>query len=79
MAIAMADGLEKGLALVEAIDLPGYHLLPAARADLLRRLGRRNESAKAYRDALSLVSNEAERRYLERRLNEVSGTVQPSA
>lgn len=79
VAIAMADGLEKGLALVEAIDLPGYHLLPAARADLLRRLGRRNESAKAYRDALSLVSNEAERRYLERRLNEVSGTVQPSA
>jgi RNA polymerase sigma-70 factor, ECF subfamily len=72
IAIAMADGLEKGLALVEEIKLAGYHLLPAARADLLRRLGRSASSAAAYREALKLVTNEAERRYLERRLHEVS-------
>ena len=72
VAVAMSDGLEKGLALVDAITLPGYHLLPAARADLLRRLGRQREAAASYRDALALVTNEAERRFLERRLDEVS-------
>ena len=74
VAIAMADGLEKGLELIETIELPGYHLLPAARADLLRRMGRRDDSAAAYRTALSLVTNDAERRFLERRLAEVSAT-----
>jgi len=73
VAVAMADGIEHGLALLEAVHLPGYYLLPAARADLLRRLGRRPEAAQAYRDALALVTNDAERRYLERRLTEVSG------
>jgi RNA polymerase sigma-70 factor (ECF subfamily) len=73
VAIAMADGLERGLALLETIHLPGYHLLPAARADLLRRLGRRPEAAAAYRQALALVTNEAERRFLERRLAETTG------
>ena len=73
VAIAMADGPEHGLALLQNIDLPGYHLLPAARADLLRRLGRRDEAASAYREALALVTNDAERRYLERRLREVTG------
>jgi RNA polymerase sigma-70 factor (ECF subfamily) len=72
VAIAMADGLEHGLALLDTIQLPGYHLLPAARADLLRRLGRRAEAAAAYRQALALVTNEAERRYLKRRLAEVA-------
>ncbi len=72
IAIAMADGLEHGLALLDTIHLPGYHLLPAARADLLRRLGRRAEAAEAYRQALALVTNEAERRFLERRLAEVT-------
>jgi RNA polymerase sigma-70 factor (ECF subfamily) len=72
VAIAMAEGIEKGLDLIDAIDLPGYHLLPAARADLLRRMGRREDSAAAYRTALSLVTNDAERRFLERRLAEVS-------
>jgi RNA polymerase sigma-70 factor (ECF subfamily) len=71
VAIAMAEGPDRGLALLDAIELPGYHLLPAARADLLRRSGRRSEAATAYREALGLVTNEAERRYLERRLNEV--------
>ena len=77
VAIAMAEGPERGLALVDAIELPGYHLLPAARADLLRRLGRRDESAEAYRAALSLVTNDAERRFLEHRLAEVSNAVIP--
>jgi RNA polymerase sigma-70 factor (ECF subfamily) len=72
VAIAMADGPEHGLALLDNIHLPGYHLLPAARADLLRRLGRRAEAAAAYRQALALVTNTAERRFLERRLAEVS-------
>jgi len=72
VAIAMADGLEHGLALLDTIHLPGYHLLPAVRADLLRRLGRRSEAADAYRQALAWVTNEAERRFLERRLHEVT-------
>jgi len=71
VAIAMADGLERGLALLETIQLPGYHLLPAARADLLRRLGRRAEAAESYSAALALVTNDTERRFLERRLREV--------
>jgi len=72
VAVAMADGFERGLALLETIRLPGYHLLPATRADLLRRLGRRDEAATAYREALALVTNEAERSFLEGRLAEVS-------
>jgi RNA polymerase sigma-70 factor, ECF subfamily len=72
VAIAMAEGLEHGLALLDTIHLPGYHLLPAARADLLRQLGRRAEAATAYRQALALVTNEVERRFLERRLMEVT-------
>ncbi|MGA7123502.1 MAG: RNA polymerase sigma factor, partial [Polyangiaceae bacterium] len=68
IAIAMADGLERGLELLNTINIPGYHLLPAARADLLRRLGRLSEAASAYREALALVTNDAERRFLERRL-----------
>jgi len=72
VAIAMADGFEKGLALLNQLDLPGYHRLPAARADLLRRLGKFPEAAAAYREALSLVGNDAERRFLTRRLAEVS-------
>jgi RNA polymerase sigma-70 factor, ECF subfamily len=75
VAVAMSGGLERGLALVEQLDLHGelaeYHLLPVARAELLRRLGRHAEAAESYRRALELVSNEAERRHLERRLREV--------
>jgi RNA polymerase sigma-70 factor (ECF subfamily) len=73
VAIAMAEGPEHGLALLDTLQLPGYHLLPAARADLLRRLGRRAEAAAAYRQALAWVTNAAERRFLERRLAEVTG------
>jgi RNA polymerase sigma-70 factor, ECF subfamily len=75
VAVAMAAGIEPGLALVEDLDrrgeLAGYHLLPVARAELLRRLGRHPEAAAAYRRALTLVSNEAERRHLEKRLREI--------
>jgi len=76
VAIAMAEGLEHGLARLDTIQLPGYHLLPAARADLLRRLGRHADAAAAYRQALALVTNEAERRFLERRLAEVTRPTQ---
>ena len=61
----MADGPERGLELIERIDLPGYHLLHAARADLLRRLDRRAEAAAAYREALALEMNAADRAFLE--------------
>ena len=74
VAVGMADGPAAGLALVEEIEaageLAGYHLLPATRADLLRRLGRQTEAAFAYREALELAATEAERRYLARRLEE---------
>jgi RNA polymerase sigma-70 factor, ECF subfamily len=76
-AIAMAEGPSMGLALIDALEaqgeLDGYHLLPAARADLLRREGRWPEAAEAYRQALALVANDPERRYLSRRLAEVDG------
>jgi RNA polymerase sigma-70 factor (ECF subfamily) len=75
IAIAMADGLEAGLALLETIDIPGYHLLPAARADLLRRLSRWAEAASAYREAANLVTNESERRFLLRRIAEMEGRI----
>jgi len=76
VAVAMSAGFERGLALVDELDhggeLSGYHLLPVARAELLRRLGRHAEAAGSYRRALALVSNDAERRHLERRLREVA-------
>ena len=73
VAVALSGRLEDGLALVERIaGLEDYHLLHAARADLLRRLDRRDEAAAAYRRALELTANEAEARYLERRLLEVA-------
>jgi RNA polymerase sigma-70 factor, ECF subfamily len=53
-------------------ELDAYHLLPATRADLLRRLDRRAEAAAAYREALDLAATDAERRYLERRLAEMT-------
>ncbi|GAA0573146.1 RNA polymerase sigma factor [Halomonas salifodinae] len=73
VAVAMAEGPEHGLALLDDIHLPGYHLLPAARADLLRRLGRHADAADHYRQALALVKQAPERRFLERRLAEVGG------
>jgi RNA polymerase sigma-70 factor (ECF subfamily) len=68
VAVAMADGPERGLALMDAIELPDYHLLHSARADLLRRLGRHDEARAAYASALALAPSDQERRFLERRL-----------
>jgi RNA polymerase sigma-70 factor (ECF subfamily) len=73
VAVALAGDLSEGLALMDSLEgLEDYHLLHAARADLLRRLERRDEAAEAYRRALELTANEPETRYLERRLAEVS-------
>jgi RNA polymerase sigma-70 factor (ECF subfamily) len=75
VAVAMSEGPVAGLELLDRLAtsgaLAGYHLLPAARADLLRRLGRTAEAIDAYRDALSLAGTEPERRFLTRRLGEV--------
>jgi RNA polymerase sigma-70 factor, ECF subfamily len=76
VAVGMADGPAAGLTLVSALEasgkLDGYHLLPATRADLLRRLGVLDEAAAAYREALALTNTDSERRYLNRRLDETS-------
>jgi RNA polymerase sigma-70 factor (ECF subfamily) len=76
VAVAMADGPAAGLAIVDALDTSGdlasYHLLPATRADLLRRMGRNAEAADAYRAAAALASTDAERRYLIRRYEDVT-------
>jgi RNA polymerase sigma-70 factor (ECF subfamily) len=75
---AMVDGPEAGLADIEDLErgghLAGYRYLPAAQADLLRRLGRREEALAAYRAALAVTGNEAERAFLARRIAEVSAT-----
>ena len=79
VAVSLSEGPEAGLALVERIEAAGelgnYHLLPAARGDMLRRLGRREEAARAYRRAYELVGTDTERRYLERRLAETGAPV----
>ncbi len=75
VAVAMVDGPRQGLALIDALAAAGhlenYHLLHAARADLLRRVGSSAEAAKSYARALALATNDSERRFLERRLREV--------
>jgi RNA polymerase sigma-70 factor, ECF subfamily len=76
VAVAMARTPEDGLALLDELEtrdeLAEFHLLPAARADLLRRLGRMAEAADAYRRALALATNDVERRFLRRRLTQVT-------
>ncbi|HEX8511062.1 MAG TPA: DUF6596 domain-containing protein [Propionibacteriaceae bacterium] len=83
IAIAMRDGAEVGLRLLDELDddeqLRDYHPLPAARAELLRRLHRVDEAIAAYADALDLVGNEAERAYLRRRLRELSVPSPPTS
>jgi RNA polymerase sigma-70 factor (ECF subfamily) len=75
-AVAMRDGPAAGLALIDAIlargDLANYHLAHSARADLCRRLGRRDEARLSYQRALELARQEPERRFLEQRLREIS-------
>jgi RNA polymerase sigma-70 factor (ECF subfamily) len=76
VAVAMSDGLERGLAQIDQVGASGslerYYLFHAARADILRRLGRKNESAQAYAAALALVTNSVEQDYLRKRLQQVS-------
>ena len=75
VAVAMRDGAGAGLELIDALassgELDEYHLLHAARADLLRRVGSPTEAGKSYRRALALVTNDGERRFLENRLREM--------
>lgn len=75
----MADGAERGLAQIDDLAASGllrdYHLLPAAKADLLRRLDRFEEAAVAYRHAVALARNDTERRFLEERLAEVNRAI----
>jgi RNA polymerase sigma-70 factor (ECF subfamily) len=75
VAVAMVEGSQSGLAAIDRLaangDLENYHIFHAARAELLRRGGSREEAAKSYSRALELVTNDSERRYLQRRLNEV--------
>jgi RNA polymerase sigma-70 factor (ECF subfamily) len=84
IAVAMSDGADRGLLLLDALAAQGalvdYHLLFAARADLFRRAGRFAEAAASYRQAIPLTANDAERRFLERRLREVTdASAAPSA
>jgi RNA polymerase sigma-70 factor, ECF subfamily len=76
VAVAMSDGLEQGLTRIEEVGASGqlenYHLFHAARADILRRLGRKSESAEAYAAALRLATNKVEQDYLSERLKQVS-------
>jgi RNA polymerase sigma-70 factor, ECF subfamily len=76
VAVAMSEGLERGLAEIDQVGASGaledYHLFHAARADILRRLGRRTESAEAYTAALRLVTNQVEKDYLRERLRQVA-------
>ncbi len=78
VSVAMSGNLEEGLRHLDDLQragaLPKYHLLPAARADILRRLGRVTESREAYKTALSLLSNLSERRFIERRLAELNNS-----
>jgi RNA polymerase sigma-70 factor (ECF subfamily) len=78
VAVAMADGPAAGLGLVDELAATGaldrYHLLPATRGELLRRLGRHREAAAAYRAALELTADPVQRRYLLRRLHQTDGT-----
>jgi RNA polymerase sigma-70 factor (ECF subfamily) len=74
VAVAERDGPAAGLALMDALDLDAYHLFHAARADLLRRLDRRDEAADAYMKALSLTDSEVERDFLTRRLHDIRTT-----
>jgi len=78
VAVAMAGDVDDGLRRIDALEARGtlgsYHLLPAARADLLRRQGRSDEARAAYEAALALVTNEVERRYLERRMRSLAPT-----
>jgi RNA polymerase sigma-70 factor (ECF subfamily) len=77
VAVAEVQGPGPALTLVDGLDLPDYYLFHAIRADLLRRLGRGGEAALAYEAAIARAGNAAERGFLERRLQEVTGPASP--
>jgi len=81
VALALAEGPEAGLTQIHELEQDGrladYRYLPAAKADLLRRLGRRAEAAQAYGAAMALTENAAERAFLDRRIAEVRGQADP--
>jgi RNA polymerase sigma-70 factor (ECF subfamily) len=83
IAVAMSDGIEHGIALLDALERNGalaeYRLAAAARADLMRRAGRRADAAANYERAIALADNDGERRFLERRLREVRQEVSTTA
>jgi RNA polymerase sigma-70 factor (ECF subfamily) len=72
IAVAVVEGAEAGLVLVDGLDLDGYQYFHSTRADLLRRLGRAAEARTEYERALELARTEPERRFLQRRVAEVS-------
>ena len=74
VAVAMAEGPDAGLELLDGLPLERYHLFHAARADLLRRQGRPSDARKAYERAQALATNDTERAFLARRLQELSGS-----
>ena len=82
VAVAMVDGPQSALGLIDGLaatgELEEYHLLHAARADLLRRMGSKEEAAKSYMRALELVTNESERRFLKRRLDTIHESTRTS-
>ena len=78
VAVAEVAGPAAGLEIVDGLDLPRHHLLPAVRADLLRRLGRAQEAVDAYDAALTLTGNERERAFLRRRRDELSSSARSS-
>jgi RNA polymerase sigma-70 factor (ECF subfamily) len=78
VAVAESEGPEVGLGIVDRLDLDDYRYLHSTRGELLRRLGRKEEARDAYRRALALVHDDAERRLLERRLAELGGAADPS-
>ena len=78
VAVAEADGPQRGLDIVDHVPLEDYHYLHATRGELLRRLGRPDEARDAYRRALALVHDDAERRLLERRLAELDTATGPA-
>jgi RNA polymerase sigma-70 factor (ECF subfamily) len=73
IAVAEAEGPQAGLDIVDRLELDDYRYLHATRGELLRRLGRIDEARDAYRAAMALVDDDAERRLLERRLAELDG------
>jgi RNA polymerase sigma-70 factor (ECF subfamily) len=78
IAVAEAEGPEAGLGIVDSLDLNDYRYLHSTRGELLRRLGRTDEARDAYRRALALVHDDAERRLLERRLAELGRATGPA-